>query len=102
MATEGQAETWYLRGENGVVGGHDLPLGEGIEERLAKGHLQRVNKDGSAWAPLAGEQQEPKKPAVNASKGDWVAWVVHAHGVKPDDAEAATKQDLIDTYGRDE
>lgn len=72
----------------------DLPLHEVIAERLAKGYLTRVNPDGTDFV----EDTERTKPAVNASKADWVGWAVYK-GAKPDDAEAFTKTDLIEKYG---
>lgn len=72
----------------------DLPLHEAIAERLHKGYLVRVNKDGTDYV----EATERTKPALNAAKADWVSWAVH-NGAKPDDAEAFTKTDLIEKYG---
>jgi hypothetical protein len=37
---------------------------------------------------------------VNASKAVWVGWAVH-NGADPEEAAAATKQDLIDAYGNE-
>lgn len=71
-----------------------LPLHEDIVSRLHKGHLRRVNKDGSDYV----EAVERTRPAVNAAKAEWVSWAVHK-GELPDDAEAATKTDLIEKYG---
>lgn len=50
-------ETVYIRGENGVVVKHDLPLPPGVQDRLGRGQLHRVNADGSPWEP------EPEKPS---------------------------------------
>ena len=86
----------YVRGEGGAVIGMDYPLGEGIAERLAKGHLRRVNADGS---PYTGEQEEPVRPKDSAVKAEWVAYAVQAHGADPEEAEGLTKADLIELYG---
>jgi hypothetical protein len=40
-----------------------------------------------------------ERPAQAASKAEWVGWAV-AQGSRPDDAEAMTKSDLIDKYGK--
>lgn len=91
----------WLRGENGAVHEFELPLHEAIQDRLTKGYLTQVNEDGTDY--IAPEDQGsdltkglPARPAVNASKAEWVGFVVHAYGIKPDKAETATKQDLID------
>ncbi|HEY9473645.1 MAG TPA: hypothetical protein VIS06_07315 [Mycobacteriales bacterium] len=96
-------ETIHIMGEGGVVHPHDLPLPEGIAGRLARGHLRRVNPDGTPYTgPVDGEVPAPPtvRPAVNAPKADWVGWAVH-NGASVDDAEASTKADLIEKYGRD-
>ena len=117
-------ETIHIMGEGGVVHPHDLPLPEGIAGRLARGHLRRVNPDGTPYTgpvdgvpgrtmpkfvvverdygAVAGEVPAPPtvRPAVNAPKADWVGWAVH-NGASVDDAEASTKADLIEKYGRD-
>lgn len=96
------AETIHVRGEGGGVHAMDLPLPEPIAERMAKGALVRCNPDGSAYS---GEPEESvpapptEQPAQSASKGDWVGWAVVC-GATPDEAEAMTKADLIDKYGR--
>jgi hypothetical protein len=122
------ADTIYVRGEGGGIHPMDLPLPEPIADRLAKGTLVRVNADGSPYtapARAAKPAQEPppapdggtptsdtgdngadgddvpgpptKAPAKADAKAAWVAWAI-ACGANPDDAEAMTKTDLIDTY----
>lgn len=44
-------QTAFIRGENGVVVEHDLPLPAGIQDRLDRGHIHRVNPDGTFWEP---------------------------------------------------
>lgn len=90
------ADSIYVLGEGGVVFKMDLPLPEAIADRLTKGYLRQVNPDGS---PIE-ESERPTqvRPAVNAPKADWVGWAVH-EGMTPDDAEAATKADLIEKFG---
>lgn len=71
-----------------------LPLHEVIEHQLLKGYAKRVNEDGTDYT----ETPEQSRPAVNAAKIEWVSWAVYC-GALPDDAEAFTKQDLIEKYG---
>jgi len=94
------SDTVHILGEGGGIFQMDLPLHEAIEDRLARGYLKRVNADGSPYR----EKSERVQPAPYASKGEWVGWAVHvsAHTdspLTPDDAEALTKQDLIEQYG---
>jgi hypothetical protein len=94
------SKTVHILGEGGTVFELALPLSEPIEDRLLKGYLKRVNADGTPYR----EKSERVQPAPYASKGEWVGWAVHvsAHTdspLTPDDAEALTKQDLIEQYG---
>lgn len=109
------ATGFFMEAEGHVVE-MDLPLPEPLADRLTKGYLKRVNADGSPWTgevvdPLDGETDEVEqhgetdepvvdlevaRPNVNASKAEWVGYAVKGLGMDPDDAEAATKQDLID------
>lgn len=92
-----EPEHIFVRGEGGSVFKLDLPLHETIEDRLHRGHLVRVaNAAGNAYEG----DTVATRPALNASKADWVSWAV-TQGATPDDAEAATKQDLIEQYGAD-
>lgn len=43
---------------------------------------------------------EPEMPAKSASKAEWVQHAV-SQGMDPDEAEAATKADLIANYGKE-
>lgn len=100
------AETAFFRGEGGVVIEMDLPLKEVMQDKVTRGTLRRVNEDGTPWVdpaePAAAEQGSdltngvPPRPAVNASKAEWIGYAVNVLEMSPDDAEAATKQDLID------
>lgn len=96
------AESIHVLGEGGAVFMMDLPLPEAIADRLAKGHLRQVNPDGSpieeSERPTGVPGTPDKRPNVNAPKADWIGWAVH-EGMIPDDAEAATKQDLIEKFG---
>lgn len=88
------AETIHVRGEGGMVIAMSYPLGEGIEKRLTRGELRRVNEDGSPYQEAA-----LVRPAQAASKDEWVGWAV-SQGADPNDAAALTKTDLIERYGK--
>lgn len=106
------AEHGYFLGEGGGKPIRmSLPLPEPMQQQLTKGYLRRVNADGSefrepAEQPPGGPPEvivdgpPPPPPPQSATKPEWVGYAVRAHGVKPDDAEALTKQDLIDRYGQ--
>lgn len=103
------AETIYVRGEGGAVFAMDLPLPEAIAERYERGLLQRVHPDGSPFAPVPAARTEPDgddgsdltagrspRPGVNASKSEWIAYVVAQGQMSAEDAATYTKADLID------
>ena len=94
------AETVHILGEGGGIFEMSLPLSEPIADRLLKGYLTRVNADGTPYR----ETSERIQPPPYGSKADWVGWAVHlsqtvGDPITPDDAEALTKQDLIELYG---
>jgi hypothetical protein len=96
------AEHIHVRGEGGTIFRLALPLHESISDRLARGHLVRVTEDGEPWTgDTAPSVPAPpsERPAQAAPKAEWVGWAV-AQGALPDDAEAATKADLIEQYGK--
>lgn len=99
------AETGYFRGAGNVIWAMDLPLTENMQDQLVKGHLTRVNEDGSLYEEPAPEGEEPvepeveRPPAANATKAQWVGYAVRVHGLSTDDAEALTKNDLMELYG---
>lgn len=93
-------DTVHILGEGGGIFELSLPLSEPIQDRLTKGYLTRVNADGSPFV----EKSARVAPVPYASKAEWVGWAVHASRetstpLSPDDAEAFTKQDLIELYG---
>lgn len=98
--------TGWFRGEGGVIYRMDLPLPEGIAQRVTAGAITRVaGPDGGPYD----EPDEPgpevptiptTRPAVNASKAEWIGWAV-ANGADYEDASGMTKADLIDRYGRE-
>ena len=104
------AETAFFTEAAGHVFAHDLPLPEALQDRLTKGYLRRVNEDGSPWAEPVDAEPEggsdltdgvAPRPAVNAPKAEWVGYAVLVGEMSPDDAEAMTKQDLIDRFGKE-
>lgn len=103
------AETGFFRGEGGVILLLDLPLPEVMQDKVTKGYLVRVaGEDGGTYVePAPAEDGSdltngvPPRPAQAATKAEWVGYAVLVHDMKPDDAEALTKQDLIDKFGRD-
>lgn len=97
--------TGFFQGSGGAIIEMNLPLPELYAEQVTKGHLRRVNgadDPGPYEGDAEGSEQgaEPVKPAGSAPKSEWVGWAVH-NGATVDDAEAMTKADLIDKYGKD-
>lgn len=95
------ADSVHILGEGGGVWKMDLPLPEAIADRLTKGHLHLVNADGSPAGDNGGvgaSAPPTSRPAINAQKAEWVGWA-SVNGMSPDDAEALTKQDLIEKFG---
>lgn len=108
------AETAHFMGEGGVIWTFDLPLTGTYEKQAARRRLQRVNADGSAYNPDPEPAPEPEDdespveelvedvtatlPPLNGSKAAWVDYAV-SQGMDADDAEAATRGDLIDLFG---
>lgn len=94
-----ETETGFFRGSGGAVFEFALPLTDVQQYQLDRGELVRVNADGSAYTDAAVDES-PKRPADSASK---TAWVGYARAVDPelsvDDADAMTKNDLIEKYG---
>jgi hypothetical protein len=96
------AETAHFRGDGGGIWEMDLPLSEVMREKVVKGYLVRVNADGTPYEEPSRPREtedKPSPPAQSAVKAEWVGYAVRAHGISPDDAEALTKQDLIEKFG---
>lgn len=92
------AETGWFRTEGGSVIEMDLPLHEAIQQRVTKGAIVRVaDADGSPYVEEAAE--ESPTLTKSSTKAEWVGWAVR-NGMTPDDAEAMTKNDLIELHGR--
>ncbi|AVH57882.1 MULTISPECIES: hypothetical protein [Streptomyces] len=107
-----ETETIYVLGEGGGVHAMDVPLPEPIQDRLTRGLLRRVNKDGSPYQGTAtGEDtragakdgDDPAhppspdgRPAQSAPKSEWIGYVVRLGKLSAEDAANYTKADLID------
>lgn len=83
----------HVRGPNGAEVFIEVPS-PGMDERtfegrVAAGELTVLDDD----APE--ETVEPKRPAGNAPKADWVDWAV-SQGLDRDEAEALTKAQLTE------
>lgn len=73
---------------------------EGADERhvaLLKERKLLVEPDTDQGAPVE-DHSDGGAPAKSATKGEWVDYAV-AQGADRDEADAATKEDLIATYG---
>ena len=75
------SEWIHLKAPNGDVIAMTLPLHPAIEQQWHNGDLQRVNEDGSPWAPegdsVDQEQDDaPERPRESAQKREWVAYAV--------------------------
>ncbi|MFD4527850.1 hypothetical protein ACFWP7_28750 [Streptomyces sp. NPDC058470] len=101
------AETIHVRGEGGAIFAMDLPLPESIAERYERGLLVRVHSDGTPYHPGPAAPSEDgggsdltagksPRPGVNASKSEWIAYVVGQGHLSAEDAANLTKADLIE------
>lgn len=97
------APTVFIKGSGGGIVEMSLPLHETVAEMLAKGQARRVHADGTPYDENLRPDGVPglptTRPALNAVKAEWVGWAV-ANGSTVDDAEALTKQDLIERFGQ--
>lgn len=100
-------ETVHILGEGGGIFELSVPLHETIADKLAKGLVRRVNSDGTPYdehARPAGTEATDSRPGVRAGKEDWVVWAVaeserRGEPITVDDAQALTKDVLIERYG---
>ncbi|MFB7029669.1 MULTISPECIES: hypothetical protein [unclassified Streptomyces] len=96
--------TIYQRSSGGHVAERLHPV-PGSAEAV---ELEQLAADpSSGWRAVADESPAPaapedpaERPAKSAVKAAWVDYAV-AQGADPDEAEAATKDDLIEAYGGD-
>jgi hypothetical protein len=94
-----EKETAYFKGEGGVVWPMTLPLPEVMGDKVTRGQMRRVNADGTPYSDPAESPAVP--PAQSAPKVDWVGYAVRVGGMDLDTAEAMTKADLVDAFGRE-
>lgn len=98
--TDGAKPTGFFRGGGGSIFEMDLPLPEVMAEQVTRGQLSRVNEDGSpyeAHGAMDLTSGEFRVPGKNAPKNEWVGYAV-SQGMSVDDADAMTKNDLIEKY----
>lgn len=91
-----------LRAGNGSVMRYDTPLRPAFADAVAAGRLVVVT-DGDQAADPPVPDPEPDlegPPAKSAKVDDWRTYAV-AQGGDEDEIAAATKQQLIDTYGQE-
>jgi hypothetical protein len=98
------AETGLFKSESNQLIHMDLPLPEHMQDKVTRGLLVRVNDDGTPYTGEAADASTgagvSERPAVAAAKAEWVGWARHCDpDLSIDDAEAMTKQDLIEKYG---
>jgi hypothetical protein len=96
------AETGFFRGAGGGIFELSLPLSENFEQQRVRGQLVRVDENGDPWTDQAAPVADgPVRPPVNAPKNEWVGYAVAVDAdLTIDDADAMTKNDLIEKYGK--
>ena len=98
----------WIRGENGMLNVFDLPLPPGIQSRLGRGDLTRVNEDGTPWADPDEEILEPPLvdrlptdapplPKKTDNRATWTEFAV-SQGMDRETAAGMTKAELIDAF----
>lgn len=101
------AEQMWIRGENGALHLMDVPLPAGIQHRLDRGDLTRVNEDGTPWMEPGEEVVEPPHgdslpdaPPLPKRTENRAAWTEFAVSQGMDRAQAAsmTKAELIEQF----
>lgn len=95
-------ETGHFRAPGGQTIELALPLDENMQRQVDRRELVRINPDGGAYEAqgvLDLAAGEVRRPGVNAPKNEWVGYAV-SQGMSVDDADAMTKADLIDKYGK--
>lgn len=118
--TPAEPEVWWIRTETGEVISMQLPLWEGIPQRLRTGALVRVNEDGTPWVPPADAVEAPPasmaekladeakaeavkvevpKPAPGDLKARWVEYAASTGQITADAANDLTKAELIARFG---
>jgi len=104
-----ETEVRHYRAAGGQVLQLDWPPHEAVQAQITRGELRRVTEDGEPYVEPADDGVPqvvaPKAPAKNASKDEWVGYVVTLtentdHPVSVDDAQAMTVKDMQERYGQ--
>jgi hypothetical protein len=95
-------ETGFFRGAGGGVFELSLPLSENFENQRVRGQLVQVNADGEAVRSVAPKTRlEPGGEPPVSAKNEWVGYAAAVESdLSVDDADAMTKNDLIEKYGK--
>jgi hypothetical protein len=98
-------EQIWIRGENGALHRMDVPLLPGIQDRLDRGDLTRVNDDGTPWIEPGEEPLEPPRgdlppdapplPKRTDNRATWTEFAV-SQGMDRETAAGMTKAQLIE------
>ncbi len=92
---------WFL-GENGALHVHDLPLPEGLQHRLDRGDLVRVNEDGTPWTGDDDPDElvdvpppdAPPLPKLTAHRRTWIDFAI-SQGMDREQANNLSKAELV-------
>jgi hypothetical protein len=98
-----EPKTGFFRTAGGWVVELDLPLNEEMQGQLVRHQLTPVaNAAGDAAnSTQVAEAEQPKRPSDSAAKSDWVGYALKVDSeLSVDDADAMTKNDLIEKYGK--
>lgn len=90
----------YERGAGAHVAERVQPEPGSDEDKRLRGLADDPASDWRRVDEPAAEPAAPSRPAKNAAKGAWVDWAV-VQGADRAEAEKASKDDLIEKYGRD-
>lgn len=97
----------WIRGENGTLHLMDVPLPLGIQSRLDRGDLSRVNADGTPWHEPGFVEAEPPRgdlppdaPALPKRAENRAVWTEFAvsQGMDRETASSMTKAELIEAF----
>ena len=101
------AEQMFIMGENGSLQVFDVPLPLGIQHRLDKGDLVRVNEDGTPWIAPGEPVVEPPRgdlppdapplPKKTDNRAVWTEFAV-SQGLDREEAASMTKAELIERF----
>ena len=103
-----ETEVRHYKAPGGQVLQLDWPPHEAVHAQITRGELRRVTKDGKPYVEPAEDDEPPvvlTPPAKNASKDEWVGYVVRLtegtdKPVTVDEAQAMTVKDMQERYGQ--